>query len=62
VGNAALLFDPYSVESIRDTITSVVYDDKLRLSLTLKGFKQVKKFSWEKCARETYKVYKEVLR
>ena len=62
VGNAALLFDPYSVESIRDNIISVVHDHKLRLSLTLKGFKQVKKFSWEKCARETYKVYKEVLR
>ena len=61
VGNAALLFDPYSVESIRDNIISVAYEDKLRLSLTSKGFEQVKKFSWEKCARETYKVYKEVL-
>ena len=61
VGNAALLFDPYSVESIKDSIISVLYDDNLRLSLTSKGFKQVKKFSWEKCARETYKVYKELL-
>ena len=62
VGNAALLFDPYSVESIRNNIISVLYDNKLRLSLISKGFEQVKKFSWEKCARETYKVYKEVLR
>ena len=61
VGNAALLFDPYSVESIKDNIISVLYNDSLRLSLTSKGFKQVKNFSWEKCARETYKVYKEVL-
>ena len=61
VGNAALLFDPYSVESIRDNIISILYDDKLRLSLTSKGFKQVKKFSWKKCAKETYKVYKGLL-
>lgn len=61
VGNAALLFDPYSVESIRNNIISVLYDNKLRLSLTSKGFEQVKKFSWEKCAKETYKVYKKVL-
>ncbi len=38
VGNAALLFDPYSVESIRNNIISVLYDNKLRLSLTSKGF------------------------
>ena len=61
VGNAALLFDPYSVESIRNNIISVLYDNKLRSSLTSKGFEQVKKFSWEKCAKETYKVYKKVL-
>ena len=62
VGNAALLFDPYSVESIRDNILSVLHNDKLKLSLKSKGFEQVKKFSWEKCAMETYKIYKEVLR
>lgn len=62
VGDAAFLFDPYSVESIRNNIISVLYDDKLRSLLRLKGFKQVKKFSWEKCAKETYKVYEELLR
>ena len=61
VGNAALLFDPYSVDSIRDNIISVLYNNKLKLSLTSKGLEQVKKFSWEKCARETYKIYKKVL-
>ena len=62
VGNAALLFDPYSVESIREKIISVLENDNLKLSLSSKGFEQVKKFSWEKCARETYKIYKEVLK
>ena len=62
VGDGALLFDPYSVSSIKDNIISVLYDDKIRSSLILKGLKHVKKFSWERCAKETYKVYKEVLR
>ena len=61
VGNAALLFDPYSVDSIRDNIINVLYDNSLSSSLILKGFEQVKKFSWEKCARETYNIYKKVL-
>ena len=62
VGNAALLFDPYSVVSIRKKIISVLENNNLKLSLSSKGFEQVKKFSWEKCARETYKIYKEVLK
>ena len=62
VGDAAFLFDPYSVESIKNNIISVLYDNKLRSLLRLKGFEQVKKFSWEKCAKETYKVYEELLK
>lgn len=61
VGSAALLFDPYSIESIRDNIISILYNDKLKLSLITKGFEQVKKYSWEKCAQETLKIYKKVI-
>lgn len=62
VGNAGILFDPYSVDSIRNNIISILYNDKMRLAFISKGFKRIKKFSWEKCSRETYKVYKSVLR
>ena len=62
VGNAAILFNPYSVDSMRDSIISILYNDKIKSSLILKGFKQVKKFSWKKCATETYKVYKNLLK
>jgi glycosyltransferase involved in cell wall biosynthesis len=62
VGNAAILFDPYSVDSMRDKIISFLYNDKIKSSLILKGFKQIKNFSWKKCAIETYKVYKNVLK
>lgn len=62
VGNAAILFDPYSINSIRDNIISILYNDKIKSSLILKGFKQIKNFSWKKCATETYKVYKNLLK
>ena len=62
VGDAALLFNPNSVKSIRDNIICALYNEKVRSSLILKGLKQVKKFTWEKCARQTYKVYEKVLR
>jgi glycosyltransferase involved in cell wall biosynthesis len=62
VGRAAILFDPYSIDSMRDNIISILYNDKIKSSLILKGFNQIKNFSWKKCATETYKVYKNVLK
>jgi glycosyltransferase involved in cell wall biosynthesis len=62
VGRAAILFDPYSIDSMRDNIISILYNDKIKSSLILRGFKQIKNFSWKKCAIETYKVYKNVLK
>jgi glycosyltransferase involved in cell wall biosynthesis len=62
VGHAAILFDPYSVDSIRDNIISILYNDKIKSSLILEGLKQIKNFSWKKCATETFKVYKNVLK
>jgi glycosyltransferase involved in cell wall biosynthesis len=62
VGPAAILFDPYSVDSMRDNIITVLYNDKIKSSLILKGLKQIKNFSWKKCATKTYEVYKNVLK
>jgi len=61
VGHAASLFDPSSIDSIRDALMQVLYDEDLRRSLTIKGFDVAKKFSWKNCALETFKVYKSVL-
>lgn len=61
VGDAALLFNPYSVESIRENIICALYNEKIKLSLIAKGQKRVKKFTWKKCAEQTYKVYEKVL-
>ncbi len=61
VGNAAILFDPYSADSIGESIRAVLLDQNLKSSLIAEGFNQVKKFSWEKCAEKTFDVYKKVL-
>jgi glycosyltransferase involved in cell wall biosynthesis len=55
-GKAAILVDPYSVQSISRGVKEVL---KRREELKKLGFIQVKNFSWEKCAKETLKVYEE---
>ena len=59
-GDAAVYIDPENVESIVEGIEKVLGDTKYRQSLIKKGREQVKKFSWEKTARETLKVLEEV--
>lgn len=49
-GDAALLIDPFSVESISDAMTKIATDPKLRNSLIEKGFERGKNFSWQKSA------------
>ena len=59
-GDAALYVNPEDVDEIAAKMQSLVKDEELRKTLIEKGYKQVKKFSWEKAARETLKVLEEV--
>ena len=59
-GGAALYFDPEDTEDINKTLQTLIDDEELRRKLIKKGFEQVKKFSWEKTAKETLKVLEEV--
>ena len=52
-GNEALLINPNSPEEIAEAMKKVFNDDNLRKKMVEKGFENVKKFSWEKCVRET---------
>lgn len=61
-GDAALYFDPMNVDDIVDKIEKVISSEKLRKELIEKGKKQIKKFSWEKTAKETLKVLEEIVR
>ena len=54
-GDAALYVDPLNVEDIAEKIDELIKDKALREKLIKKGYEQVKKFSWEKTAKETLK-------
>jgi len=53
VGEAGVVVDPYQSEDIARGIKEAIDN---RDELVKKGLEQVKKFSWEKCARETLEV------
>ena len=59
-GDAALYFDPEDSSDIAEKIKKLLSDDKFREDMIEKGYKQAKKFSWEKAAKETLHVLKEV--
>ena len=60
-GDAAHYFDPTDTQSMADAINEVLTDKNLRDKLIVKGREQVKKFSWQRMAKQTLAVYKEVL-
>jgi len=56
LGNSALLINPKNPLEIASTIYKIIKDPELKHELIKKGLKNIKKFSWQKCARETLKV------
>jgi glycosyltransferase involved in cell wall biosynthesis len=60
-GDAALFFDPYSVEEIADRIARLATDAALREQLRARGRDNLLRFSWEETARRTLAVYREAL-
>jgi glycosyltransferase involved in cell wall biosynthesis len=56
-GNAALLVDPYSVESIANGIASVLNDSNLRNELIQRGLARIKHFSAERVASIQIQTY-----
>lgn len=59
-GDACLYVDPTDVADIAEKIQMVLSDEKLRNELIEKGRTQIKKFSWEKTAKEALEVLQSV--
>lgn len=55
-GKAALYVNPEDVNDIAKKLALIMQDGELRKELIHKGYEQVKKFSWEKTAKETLEV------
>jgi len=52
-GQTAIYFDPYKVESMAASLRKVLnLNDKEKNEIIKAGYKQAKKFSWEKCAKQ----------
>jgi glycosyltransferase involved in cell wall biosynthesis len=56
--DAAVLFDPQSVESIANAIAKVATDEELREDLRKRGTRRVKDFDWERTAKSYRAVYR----
>lgn len=56
-GDAALYFDPYSVDDLVSKIQLVISDQQLAKILINKGYSQAKKYSWRKTALQTWQIY-----
>ena len=61
-GNGAYYFDPYSEESMRNTIIKVLEDQHLQDELRQKGTERLEQFSWKKTAIETRRIYESVIK
>jgi glycosyltransferase involved in cell wall biosynthesis len=59
-GEAAYFVDPYEPKNIAEGIARVLGDDHLKEDLKIRGLDRASQFSWERCARETWKVLKNV--
>jgi glycosyltransferase involved in cell wall biosynthesis len=60
-GHAGILVDPVDVEEIAKGMGEIINNKEKREEMIKKGLKQIKKFSWEKAAKETLKIYQEVV-
>lgn len=60
VGDAAITVDPYDVEGLAEAMHRVLTDADLQEKLRKRGLEQARQFTWERTARETTAVYREV--
>lgn len=56
-GDAAIYFNPHSVDDMGLKISTILNSNTLQKDLIEKGEKRIKQFSWEKMVRETLEVY-----
>jgi glycosyltransferase involved in cell wall biosynthesis len=61
-GGAAKMVDPYDIDGIRDAILEILRDDHLCAEMKERGLMQARKYHWENTARQTLKVFEEVVK
>ncbi|HZU04922.1 MAG TPA: glycosyltransferase family 1 protein [Chloroflexota bacterium] len=61
VGDAALLVDPQDAGAIARALARVLDDDHLRQALRVRGLARAARFTWERTAQATVRVYEQAL-
>jgi glycosyltransferase involved in cell wall biosynthesis len=61
VGDAGAYFQPDDVQGLRAILERLAEDHAYAAELRAKGSAQIKKYSWESCARETLQLYEQLL-
>ncbi len=59
--DAALLVDPFDVESIAEALRTVTENEELRIDLSRRGRTRALRFSWKEAVEKTWDVYRELL-
>lgn len=57
LGKAAIYFNPYKVSDISSVVTDLAADNNRRAEMARAGKEHVKKFSWQRCAEQTFAIY-----
>ncbi len=60
-GNGAILIDPHNTNEIAESLYEIIIDKQKRRKIINLGFKNIQRFSWEKTAKETLRVYEKAL-
>jgi glycosyltransferase involved in cell wall biosynthesis len=60
-GNAALLLNPDDLDGWSKAMAEILNNENLRRSFIKKGYKNIERFSWDRCAEQTLDVFKKAL-
>jgi len=56
-GDSVLYVNPYNIEEIAKGMEKIAFDENLRQDLIQKGYENIKRFSWEKSAKQLLKLF-----
>ena len=59
-GDGAIYFDPYSAESMMESLECACYDETTRNRIREAGRVVAARYTWEECARKTLQVYRDL--
>jgi glycosyltransferase involved in cell wall biosynthesis len=60
LGDAAMYFNPHSIDDIAEKIKKVLFDKDLKNNLIKRGFERLRNYDWRKTAEETLTCYENI--